>query len=124
MQASLNRRLSTLERRYGPAMARPAMIGDMTSIDVIRRLSSSEREELAEVMRSLIDGPSQEAAQELGRIYLLARERKDRGLVCVRERKPPDEYREELKEARLIHGSEAWQFVDTHHEYLEEETNQ
>jgi len=124
MQASLNRRLSTLERRYGPAMARPAMIGDMTSIDVIRRLSSSEREELAEVMRSLIDGPSQEAAQELGRIYLLARERKDLGLVCVRERKPPDEYREELKEARLIHGSEAWQFVDTHHEYLEEETNQ
>jgi len=124
MQASLNRRLLTLERRYGPAMARPAMIGDMTSIDVIRRLSSSETEELAEVMRSLINGPSQEAAQELGRIYLLARERKDRGLVCVRERKPTDEYREELKEARLIHGSEAWQFVDTHHEYLEEETNQ
>ena len=124
MQSSLNRRLSTLERRYGPAMARPAMIGDMTSIDVIRRLSSSEREELAEVMRSLIDGPSEDAKQELARIYLLARERKDRGLVCVRECKPPDEYREELKEARLIHGSEAWQFVDTHHEYLEEETNQ
>jgi hypothetical protein len=124
MQSSLNRRLSTLERRYGPAMARPAMIGDMTSIDVIRRLSSSEREELAEVMRSLINGPCQEATKELGRIYLLARERKDRGLVCVRERKPPDKYREELREARLIHGPEAWQFVDTHQEYLAHETNQ
>ena len=124
MQASLNRRLSSLERHYEPLITRPAMIGDMTSIDVIRRLSSSEREELAEVMRSLIDGPSEEAKQELARIYLLARERKDRGLVCIRDRKPADEYREELREARLIHGPEAWQFVDTHHEYLEEETNQ
>ena len=124
MQASLNRRLSSLERRYRPAMVRPAMIGDMTSIDVIRRLSSSEREELAEVMRSLINGPCQEATKELGRIYLLARERKDRGLICIRDRKPAEEYREELKEARLIHGPEAWQYVDTHHEYLEEETNQ
>ena len=124
MQASLNRRLSSLERHYGPLIARPAMIGDMTSIDVIRRLSSSEREELAEVMRSLIDGSSEEAKQELARIYLLARERKGRGLVCIRDRKPADEYREELREARLIHGPEAWQFVDTHHEYLEEETNQ
>ena len=124
MQASLNRRLLTLERRYGPAMARPAMIGDMTSIDVIRRLSSSETEELAEVMRSLINGPSQEAKMELGRIYLLARERKDCGLICIRDRKPAEEYREELKEARLIHGPEAWRFVDTHQEYLAHETNQ
>jgi hypothetical protein len=105
-------------------MVRPAMIGDMTSNDVIRRLSSSEREELAEVMRSLIDGPSQEATKELGRIYLLARERRDRGLICIRDRKPAEEYREELKEARVIHGPEAWRFVDTHLEYLEEETNQ
>jgi hypothetical protein len=99
-------------------MKRLAMIGDMTSIDVIRRLSSSEREELAEVMRSLIDGPSQEATQDLGRIYLLARERKDRGLVCTRDRKPADEYWEELREAQLLHGTEAWQFVDTHHDLL------
>ena len=75
-------------------------------------------------MRPLIDGPNEEANQELARIYLLARERKDRGLVCIRDRKPADEFREELREARLIYGQAAWQFVDTHHEYLEEETNQ
>ena len=123
MQSTLTKRLSSLERHYQPLIDRPAMIGDMTSIDVIRRLFSPEKEELAEVMRSLIDGPSEESYQELARIYLLARKRKNSGLICIRDQKPHEEYREELKEARLIHRQEAWQFVDAPHEYLEEQAN-
>ena len=80
MQASLNRRLSSLERHYGPAMARPAMIGEFTSKEFVSLLTPSEREELREVMLSLIDGPSEESLHRLDKLYTIAMARKDSGL--------------------------------------------
>ena len=79
MQASLNRRLSSLERRYGTLMARPSMIGDMTSAEFISFLSFEETMEFKAVMLNLIDGSDQAALEEFGRIYELVQERRKQG---------------------------------------------
>ena len=81
MQASLNRRLSTLERRYGPLMTRPSMIGDMTTKEFASLLSFDELEEFKEALLILKERPDEKALLCFDRLYTTALERKTAGLI-------------------------------------------
>ena len=94
--------------------------------ELIDRLFSAERDMLIEAFGRVRDGSASEEDQEtIHSIYRLAQERFDAGLIILRERKPPaqcnEEMREALREQRENGGP--WRSISSYNEFLVEANN-
>ena len=94
--------------------------------ELIDRLFSAERDMLIEAFGRLGDGSASEEDQETIRsIYRLAKERFDAGLIILRERKPPQQYNEEMREALRVQRETGgpWRGFNSYNEFLVEADN-
>lgn len=114
---NLPRRLEKLEKAIPPPVDEWVVKG----IELLERLLSSEMDTLTQALGNLKDGAATEEDHEtIGYIFKLAQERIDAGLIIVRERKPPDQWNEEMRDAlRLQRGTGGpWSSVNGYNEFL------
>ena len=91
--------------------------------ELIERLSSNERDALRDALGNLKDGTAAEEDHETIRsLFKLAQERIDAGLIIVRERKPPEQWNKEMREALRLQREtgQAWQSIENYNEFLVE----
>jgi hypothetical protein len=123
-RSSSTRRLVALERRHFPEIAAPLTIAGMDSAEFLSRLCAAEREHLKCALESLlVDETDTESFNILKETISLALDRKAARLICLSERKPPQDYLAEIHEAQAIYGSEAWRYVAERREFFEVEPN-
>ena len=94
--------------------------------EMIDRLFSTERDALIEVFGRMRDGSASEEDHEYFRsVYRLAQERFDAGLIILRERKPPQQYNEEMREALRVQRETGgpWRGFNSYNEFLVEADN-
>ena len=91
--------------------------------ELIDRLFSAERDMLIEAFGRLGDGSASEEDQEtICSIYRIAKERFDAGLIIVRERKPPEQWNQEAREALRVQRENGgpWRSIGSYNEFLVE----
>lgn len=91
--------------------------------ELIDRLFSAERDILLDAFGRLRDGSASEADQETIRtIYRLAQRRLDDGLIIFCERKPPEQWNQEAREALRLQRENGgpWRSIGSYNEFLVE----
>ena len=91
--------------------------------ELIDRLFSNERDMLIEAFGRVRDGSASEEDQETIRsIYRLAQERIETGLFIVRERKLPEQWNQEAREALRLQRENGgpWRSIGSYNEFLVE----
>ncbi len=94
--------------------------------ELIDQLFSAERDMLLEAFGRLRDGSASDDDPEAVRsIYSLAQERLEAGLNIVRERKPPEQWNQEAREALRLQreGGGPWRSISSYNEFLLEVGN-
>ncbi len=91
--------------------------------ELIDRLFSAERDMLLEAFGRLREGSASEEDQDTIRsIYGLARERFEAGLIIVREKKSPEQWNQEAREALRLQRENGgpWRSIGSYNEFLVE----
>jgi hypothetical protein len=91
--------------------------------ELIKRLSSHETDALKDALENLSDGVATQKDHEIIRsIFRLAQERFDAGLIIARERKPPEQWNKEMREALRMQREtgEPWRSINGYNEFLVE----
>ncbi len=116
---NLSRRLVKLESAIPALDDRKAV----RSRELINRLWSYEKEVLKNALVNLKYGAAiPEDHETIRSIFKLAQERFDAGLIIVRERKPPEQWNEEMREALRMQREtgEPWRSINGYNEFLRE----
>lgn len=114
---NLSRRLQRLEAALPP----PEDGADKHCSELIERLSFVERDALKDALGNLKDSTATEEDQETIRsLFKLAQERLDTGLIIVRERKPPEQWNREMREALRVQRETGgpWPGIYNYNEFL------
>lgn len=114
---NLTRRLERLEAALPP----PEDGADKHCSELIERLSFVERDALKDALGNLKDGVATDEDQETIRsLFKLAQERLDAGLIIVRERKPPEQWNREMREALSVQRETGgpWRSIGGYNEFL------
>lgn len=114
---NLSRRLERLEATIPP----PEDGADQHCRELIKRLLFEESDALEEALTNLEDGAATDEDYEtIQSIFKLAQERIDAGLIIVRERKPPEQWNAEMREAlrQQRETGQPWRSIGNYNEFL------